>query len=49
MQSDRFIDMFYRPFSHEKLPLCLSCKNFNAATDRNRPIRYDLLYETYLY
>lgn len=49
MQSDRSIDMFYRPFSYEKLSLRLSCKNFNAVVDRKRPIRYDLLYETYLY
>jgi len=36
MQSDRFIDTFYRPFLHEKLSLRLSCKNFNAVTDWKR-------------
>lgn len=38
MQSDRFIDTFYYPFSYEKLPLRLSCKNFNAVTDRKMPV-----------
>jgi len=36
MQSDRFIDTFYRPFLHEKLSLRLSCKNFSAVTDWKR-------------